>query len=92
MNIIECLRKRGLVEAVTSEDLDVVCQTPIKVYAGFDPSADSLHLGNMLVITILAWFQKMGHTPVIILGGATGRIGDPSGKSTERPLLDEATI
>jgi tyrosyl-tRNA synthetase len=62
------------------------------VYVGFDPTADSLHIGNLLGIVILRWFQKYGHQPVILLGGATGKIGDPSGKSTERPLLDDETI
>lgn len=91
-NIIECLKERGFVDALTSEDLYPLCQKPVKVYAGFDPTADSLHLGNLIGIMVLAWFQRFGHTPVVLLGGATGRIGDPSGKSTERPLLDIATI
>jgi tyrosyl-tRNA synthetase len=92
MNIIECLEERGLVEALTSEDLKKISQKPLKIYIGFDPTADSLHLGNLVGIVVLRWFQKFGHTPVVVLGGATGRIGDPSGKSTERPLLDSATI
>jgi tyrosyl-tRNA synthetase len=62
------------------------------VYCGFDPTADSLHLGNLLAIMALAWCQRCGHPPVAIVGGATGRVGDPSGKSTERPVLDDATI
>ena len=64
----------------------------MKVYIGFDPTADSLHLGNLVGIVLLGWFQRFGHTPVVVLGGATGRIGDPSGKSLERPLLDDETI
>lgn len=92
MNIIDCLEERGLIEAKTSEDLKAITQKPIKLYIGFDPTADSLHLGSLVGIVILRWFQKFGHTPVVILGGATGRIGDPSGKSTERPLLDSPTI
>ena len=91
-DILSCLKERGLVDAVTSEDLKKVLQQPIKVYTGFDPTADSLHLGNLVGIIMLRWFQKFGHTPVVILGGATGRIGDPSGKSNERPLLDTETI
>lgn len=90
--VIECLQERGLIEGVTSPDLAQICYNPIKVYCGFDPTADSLHIGNLVGIVILRWFQKFGHTPVVILGGATGRIGDPSGKSSERPLLDDATI
>ncbi len=91
-NIIECLKERGLVDAITSEELIKLVEKPIKVYCGFDPTADSLHIGNLVGIIILKWFQKFGHTPVVILGGATGRIGDPSGKSVERPLLDASTI
>jgi len=92
MDIIDCLRERGLIEATTSEELKGVCSKPMKIYIGFDPTADSLHVGSLMGIMVLRWFQKCGHTPVVVLGGATGRIGDPSGKSTERPLLDTATI
>lgn len=69
-----------------------ILQKPLKVYCGFDPTADSLHLGNLLGIVILTWFQRKGHHPVILIGGATGRVGDPSGRSQERPLLDEDTL
>ena len=91
-DLLGCLKERGLVDAVTSEDLKKVLEKPIKVYTGFDPTADSLHIGSLVGIVMLRWFQKFGHTPVVILGGATGRIGDPSGKSLERPLLDATTI
>jgi tyrosyl-tRNA synthetase len=92
MNVIDCLEERGLIEAVTSQQLRSICEKPIKLYIGFDPTADSLHLGNLVGIMVLKWFEKWGHTPIAILGGATGRIGDPSGKSTERVLLDDETI
>jgi len=92
MNIIDCLQERGLIEALTSQQLKAITQKPIKIYIGFDPTADSLHLGSLVGIVVLRWFQKFGHTPVVVLGGATGRIGDPSGKSSERPLLDSPTI
>ncbi len=91
-NVIECLKERGLIDAVTSEELLKRIESPIKLYAGFDPTADSLHIGSLVGIVVLRWFQKFGHIPVVLLGGATGRIGDPSGKSTERPLLDTSTI
>jgi len=91
-NVIDLLRARGLLDAVTSEDLRDLCQKPMKVYIGFDPTADSLHLGNLVGMIVLRWFQKCGHTPFVVLGGATGRIGDPSGKSAERPLLDDTTL
>ncbi len=91
-NVIDCLAKRGLVDSLSSEDLRKMASTPMKAYVGFDPTADSLHIGHLLGIVVLAWLQKYGHTPVVVLGGATGRIGDPSGKSKERPLLDVVTI
>lgn len=90
--LLECLRQRGLVDAIAGDDLEARLRSPLKAYIGFDPTADSLHLGNFEGMVLLSWFQRFGHTPVILLGGATGRIGDPSGKSSERPLLDEATI
>ncbi len=91
-NVIQCLQERGLIEAMTSEEIVKLTEKPIKVYVGFDPTADSLHIGNLVGIVVLRWFQKFGHTPVVVLGGATGRIGDPSGKSMERPLLDQSAI
>lgn len=91
-NIISYLKERGFVDTVTSEDLEKICEKPIHFYAGFDPTADSLHVGNLVGIMAVAHFQRFGHTPYIILGGTSGRIGDPSGKSVERPLLDTETI
>lgn len=91
-NIIDILQERGFIEAMTSEELREISQKPLKVYCGFDPTSDSLHIGNMVAIMGLAWFQRCGHTPVAIVGGATGMIGDPSGKSAERQLLDAETI
>lgn len=91
-NIIITLEERGFIDAMTSAELRDLTEQPMTVYVGFDPTSDSLHLGNMVGIMGLAWFQKFGHTPVAIVGGATGMIGDPSGKSTERNLLNEETI
>ncbi len=91
-NVIDVLEERGFVDAITSEELRVLVNKPVKVYCGFDPTADSLHVGNLVAIMGLAWFQRFGHTPVAIAGGATGMVGDPSGKSAERPLLDEQTL
>jgi len=91
-NVIEALLQRGFIDQITSEQLRAHVAKPIRLYIGFDPTADSLHLGNLLGIVALAWFQKFGHTPFAVLGGATGRIGDPSGKSVERPFLDEETL
>lgn len=91
-NLIDTLKERGFIEAITSDDLFRLLEKPTKVYCGFDPTADSLHLGNLVAIMGLAWFQRFGHTPVAIVGGATGMIGDPSGKSTERHFLTEETL
>ncbi len=91
-NVIETLAARGFIDQMTSYELKQHVLQPIRVYVGFDPTADSLHLGNLVGIMGLAWFQKFGHTAVPLLGGATGLIGDPSGKSLERPLLDEKTL
>ena len=93
-DVVDVLKERGLLDACTNEDeLRKACaEGSLSVYCGFDPTADSLHLGNLLGIVVLAWFQRCGHTPVALLGGATGRVGDPSGKSAERPVLDDDTI
>lgn len=92
-NLVTLLRSRGLVQDVTSEELHkVVDSACLSLYCGFDPTADSLHLGNLLGIIVLAWAGACGHTPIALLGGATGRVGDPSGRSSERPVLSEADI
>ena len=92
--VVDVLRERGLLDACTNEDelREAAGDGSLSVYCGFDPTADSLHLGNLLGIVVLAWFQRCGHTPIALLGGATGRVGDPSGKSAERPVLDDVTI
>lgn len=91
-NIIEILETRGFIEAITHEEIRKEVEKPLTLYVGFDPTSDSLHLGNMVAIMGLAWFQKMGHKPIALVGGATGMIGDPSGKSKERNLLDSESI
>ena len=91
-NIIKHLRRRQFIDAVTSDELMKQVDQPIKLYLGVDPTADSLHLGNLVGIIALNWFQKFGHTPVLLVGGATGLIGDPSGKSEERNLLTKKVL
>lgn len=91
-NVIDILQERGFIEALTSEELREMAEKPLTVYCGFDPTSDSLHLGNMVAMMGLAWFQKCGHKPIALVGGATGMIGDPSGKTAERQLLDEASL
>ena len=91
-NVIDVLKKRRFIDNITSDELRKACDKPIKFYHGIDPTAPCLHLGNLVGIIASSWFQKCGHTPYILIGGGTGRIGDPSGKSKERPLLDESQI
>ena len=92
-NLLITLKARGLYDNCTDErGFSEALRSPTKVYCGFDPTADSLHLGNLLGIIILSWFQKAGHQPVSLVGGATGRVGDPSGRSLERPLLTEEAL
>ena len=91
-NFVEELQWRGMVHDAmpgTEEHLMVAMRS---AYVGFDPTADSLHIGNLVPIMLLAHFQRAGHKPVALVGGATGMIGDPSGKSSERNLLDEKTL
>mmetsp|Transcript_52406 Transcript_52406/g.87120 ORF Transcript_52406/g.87120 Transcript_52406/m.87120 type:complete len:546 (+) Transcript_52406:53-1690(+) len=94
INVIEVLRERGLLQAVTHEDIGqrLNVDEAVTVYAGFDPTADSLHLGNLVAIMALAHFQRAGHRPIAVVGGATGLIGDPSGRKTERDLISNETI
>ncbi|KAL6323645.1 hypothetical protein AAG906_002112 [Vitis piasezkii] len=88
-NVIEILEQRGLVDSITSPNLRASSSTQtLKVYCGFDPTAESLHLGNLLGLIVLSWFRRCGHKAVALIGGATARIGDPSGKSLERPELN----
>jgi tyrosyl-tRNA synthetase len=91
-NVIDALKERGFIEALTSEEIRGLTEQPARIYCGFDPTAESLHLGNFVAMMGLAWFQRFGHTPIAIIGGATGMIGDPSGKSSDRQLLDERTL
>ena len=91
-NVLNILKQRGFVDAMTDDALHELLDKPVKFYIGFDPTADSLHIGNLVGIMALAWFQRFGHTPIAIVGGATGMVGDPSGKSVERNLLDHAAI
>lgn len=88
-NVYEELRWRGLIHQCTDEETlpKLLAERPRTVYAGFDPTADSLHVGHLMAIMVLRRFQQAGHRPIALVGGATGMIGDPSGKSEERKLL-----
>ena len=91
-NVVDVLTARGLVEDVTSPELHNLVAKPVTVYAGFDPTSDSLQAGNLVTIMALAHFQRCGHNVLALAGGATGMIGDPSGKAAERTLLDAAQV
>ena len=87
MNLLEDLRWRGLLAQSTDEAaLLEALKKPITLYVGFDPTAPSLHVGNLVVLLVLRRFQLAGHTPIALVGGATGLVGDPSGKNEERTL------
>ncbi len=92
MNFVEELRWRGMIHDIMPGTEELVKNTGISGYIGFDPTADSLHIGHMVQIMMLMHFQRAGHTPIALVGGATGMIGDPSGKSEERNFLDESTL
>jgi tyrosyl-tRNA synthetase len=92
MNFIEELRWRGMIHDMTPGTEEQLSKEMTTGYIGYDPSSDSLHIGNLASIMLLKFFQLSGHRPVILVGGATGMIGDPSGKSEERNLLDEPVL
>ena len=91
-NFVEELKWRGMVAQMTPGTEEYLMKGPVTAYLGTDPTADSLHIGHLCGIMMLRHLQRCGHRPVLLLGGATGMIGDPSGKSQERNLLDEDTL
>jgi tyrosyl-tRNA synthetase len=86
------LTERGLVQDATPGLAERLRQGPITGYVGFDPTADSLHVGNLVPVMGLAWLQRSGGTPIVVVGGGTGMVGDPSGKRGERPMLSQEQI
>src|SRR3990172_5172861 len=93
-DIFADLSWRGLIHQSTDDRFlsDWLGNGPRVLYAGFDPTADSLHVGSLLPLMLLRRFQRAGHRPIALLGGATGMIGDPSGKTEERKLLAAETL
>ena len=93
-NIIDELKWRGLIAQTTADDAlyEKLGKERITCYCGFDPTASSLHIGNFLAIMMLTHFQRAGHRPLVLVGGATGMIGDPSGKSKERNLQNADSV
>ena len=92
MNLIAELRWRGMIADIMPGTEEQLLKEMTTGYVGFDPTADSLHIGSLVPILLLVHMQKAGHKPVALVGGATGMVGDPSGKSAERNLLDETTL
>ena len=91
-NFVKELTWRGMIHTIMPGVEEHLMESMQSAYVGFDPTADSLHIGNLVPIMLLAHYQRCGHKPVALVGGATGMIGDPSGKSNERHLLDEKTL
>jgi tyrosyl-tRNA synthetase len=85
--LLDLLRARGFVQDATPDLAARLERGPITGYVGFDPTADSLHVGNLVPVMGLAWLQRTGGTPIVLVGGGTGLVGDPSGKRSERPML-----
>lgn len=92
MNFVEELRWRGMIQDIMPGTEEQLMKERTAGYLGIDPTADSLHIGHLVGVMMLKHFQRAGHTPIALVGGATGMIGDPSMKSAERNLLDEATL
>ena len=86
-DLFELLRERGFVQDATPGVADRLRAGPVTGYVGFDPTADSLHVGSLVPVMGLAWMQRLGHTPIALVGGGTGMVGDPSGKREERPVM-----
>ncbi len=92
-NVIDVLSERGFIEQITDTGLrDATSTQSLKCYVGFDPTARSLHLGHIIPVMGLAHFQRTGHVPIALVGGGTGMIGDPSGKTVERQLLSKEDV
>src|SRR3954471_14955575 len=92
MNLIEELRWRGMIQDIMPGTEEQLLKEMTTAYIGFDPTADSLHIGSLVPILLLVHLQKTGHKPIALVGGATGMVGDPSGKSEERNLLSEEVL
>src|SRR3954452_5647263 len=94
MDLLADLDARGLIHDSTDRAAltEALSRGPLTLYHGMDPSADSLHTGNLIGLLMLRRFQQAGHHPIALAGGATGMIGDPSGRSSERNLLDEDSL
>ena len=88
-NVYDVLQERGFIEQVTDPEAarDLLGREKIKFYIGFDPTADCLHVGHLVQIIVMMWMMKYGHTPVALIGGGTGMVGDPSGRTDMRRMM-----
>lgn len=93
-NVFDVLKERGFIEQTTHEDeiRELLATQKIKFYIGFDPTADSLHVGHFMQIIIMMYMQKFGHTPIVLVGGGTGMVGDPSGRTDMRKMMTVETV
>ena len=93
-NVYDVLKERGFIEQTTDEEgiRELLGREKIKFYIGFDPTADCLHVGHFMQVIIMMYMQKFGHTPVVLIGGGTTMIGDPSGRSDMRQMMNQETI
>ena len=93
-NVYDVLKERGFIEQCTDEDKvrELLQNEKVKFYIGFDPTADCLHVGHFMQVIIMMYMQKFGHTPVVLIGGGTGMVGDPSGRTDMRQIMDMETI
>ena len=93
-NVFDVLKERGFIEQTTHEDeiRELLGREKIKFYIGFDPTADSLHVGHFMQVIIMMYMQKFGHTPIVLIGGGTGMVGDPSGRSDMRGLMTKELV
>lgn len=93
-NVYDVLKERGFIkQTIYDEDLyKMLGEEKVKFYVGFDPTADSLHIGHYIPVMAMAWMQKYGHTPIALFGGGTGMIGDPSGRSDMRTMMTRETV
>src|SRR6516164_11638733 len=92
MSLIDELQWRGMIQDIMPGTREYMDKHQTTGYIGFDPTAESLHIGSLVPILLLLHLQKAGHKPIALVGGATGMVGDPSGKSEERNLLDEMVL
>lgn len=92
MNLHDVLSERGLIAQSTDAEIRERLSKPLTAYIGFDPTADSLHVGSLVPIMVLAWLSRCGHKPLVLVGGATGLVGDPSGKTESRKMLTREQI